>query len=212
LFEAFFTTKPFGTGLGLATCRTIVQQSGGHIVVESEVDQGTAFKIYLPRVERPLVNEAKIEPKLLLSGTETSHPPGHRSLTLSESAPHILVVEDDISIRALTTEMLIRFGYKVDTASDGEAGWNALQVKSYDLLITDNLMPKITGIEMVKKLHAAGLQLPVIMATAILPEEEFILHPWLRNVPTLLKPFRAGELLSTVKKVLPTSYGVRAGF
>jgi two-component system, OmpR family, alkaline phosphatase synthesis response regulator PhoP len=86
-----------------------------------------------------------------------------------------------------------------------KAGWRALQAKRYDLLITDNLMPRATGIEMVKKLHADGRQLPVIMATAILPEEEFILHPWLRTVPTLIKPFRASELLATVRKVLSTN-------
>jgi two-component system cell cycle sensor histidine kinase/response regulator CckA len=213
LFEAFFTTKPYGTGLGLATCRTIVQQSGGYIDVDSEVGKGTTFRIYLPRVERPLVNESKLDQtRRLPPGTETSPTPGDLSPTLSASAHRILLVEDDISIRELTTEMLVRFGYGVDGAPDGEAGWKALQAKRYDLLITDNLMPKVTGIEMVKKLHAAGMQLPVIMATAILPEEEFILHPWLRTVPTLLKPFRAGELLSTVRKLLPVSDGVRAAF
>jgi DNA-binding response OmpR family regulator len=66
-------------------------------------------------------------------------------------------------------------------------------------------MPKVTGIEMVKKLHAARMNLPVIMATAIFPHEEFILHPWLEAVPALLKPFRAAELLSTVRKVLSAS-------
>jgi len=69
-----------------------------------------------------------------------------------------------------------------------QPGWEALLSKRYDLLITDNFMPKLTGIEMVKKLHAARMNLPVIMATAIFPQEEFILHPWLEAIPTLIKP------------------------
>jgi DNA-binding response OmpR family regulator len=97
---------------------------------------------------------------------------------------------------------LARSGYEVDVAADGAAGWEALQAKRYDLLITDNFMPKVTGIEMVKKLRTARMRLPVIMATAILPEEEFILHPWLQAVTTLIKPFLAPELLATVQKVL----------
>ena len=121
----------------------------------------------------------------------------------------ILVVEDDISIRQLTTEMLVRSGYEVDVAPDGAAGWEALQAKRYDLLITDNFMPKLTGIEMLKKVHATRMKLPVVMATAILPEEEFVLHPWLEAVPTLIKPFSIGELLATVEKVLSVSDGNR---
>ena len=95
----------------------------------------------------------------------------------------------------------------MDAAADGAAGWEALQAKRYDLLITDNFMPKLTGVEMVNKLQAARMQLPVIMATALFPQEDFIVHPWLGDVTTLLKPFRAAELLSAVRKVLGVSHG-----
>jgi two-component system cell cycle sensor histidine kinase/response regulator CckA len=203
LFEAFFTTKPLGTGLGLATSRTIVQQFSGHIDVHSELGKGTTFKIYLPRVEQALdlvAIPAQTDPSL--RAPEDSQVLDDPPLVLNECVPRILVVDDDISIRQLTTEMLIRFGYEVDAAEDGAAGWEALLAKRYDLLITDNSMPKVTGIEMVKKLHAAHMDLPIIMATAVLPQEEVILHPWLQGVPTLLKPFRSAELLSTVRKVL----------
>jgi CheY-like chemotaxis protein len=115
------------------------------------------------------------------------------------------VVDDDSSVRELTAEMLIGSGYAVDSAADGAAGWEALQAKHYDLLITDNFMPKLTGIEMVKNLQAAGMQLPVIMATALLPQEELIQSPWLGFVTTLLKPYRTVELLSTVRKALSES-------
>ena len=122
--------------------------------------------------------------------------PGTDPICVEDEAPapvkptkRILVVEDDISIRRLSTEMLIRSGYQVDAAADGAAGWKTLQGKSYDLVITDNFMPKVTGVEMVKKLHAAGMKLPVILATAMLPQEEFVAHPWLQAVTTLLKHF-----------------------
>jgi CheY-like chemotaxis protein len=119
-----------------------------------------------------------------------------------EEINRILVVEDDISIRQLTTELLLRSGYDVVAASDGAVAWEALQAERYDLLITDNLMPKVTGIELIKKLQTAGMRLPVIIATAVLPPGEFTLHPWLKTVPMLFKPFRTAELLSLVRKVL----------
>ena len=105
--------------------------------------------------------------------------------------------------------MLTRAGFAVDAATDGATGWEALQTKRYDLVITYDFMPRVTGIEMVKKLHAARMTLPVIMATAIFPQEEFTLNPWLEVITTLLKPFRAAELLSTVRKVLAASGGNR---
>jgi signal transduction histidine kinase len=206
LFEPFFTTKPYGTGLGLATCRTIVQQSGGHIDVSSEVGKGTTFKIYLPRAEQTLEVEAEaIETVPLELRADPLPVIGNGPSTQKELANRILVVEDDASIRRLTTEMLILSGYRVDSASDGAAGWEALQAEPYDLLITDNFMPKLTGIEMVKKLQSARMQLPVIMATALFPQEELIRHPWLGSITTLLKPYRAAELLSTVRKILRAS-------
>jgi CheY-like chemotaxis protein len=206
LFEPFFTTKPFGTGLGLATCRTIVQQSGGHIEISSETGEGTVFKIYLPRVKQPLQIETEPVRSLpLLQGTEAFRAGEDLPSIPSKSAHRILVVDDDVCVRQLTTELLTRAGFVVDGATDGAAGWEALQAKRYDLVITDNFMPKVTGIEMVKKIHAESMNLPVIMATAIFPQEEFQLHPWLESIPTLLKPFRATELLSTVRKVLSAS-------
>jgi two-component system cell cycle sensor histidine kinase/response regulator CckA len=202
LFEAFFTTKPSGTGLGLASCRTIIEQAGGHIDVESEVGKGSTVKIYLPRVEQTsdlVATPIRTSPSL--PDTDPIHVEAEASAP-AKPIQRILVVEDDISIRRLSTEMLIRSGYQVDAAADGAAGWKALQGKCYDLVITDNFMPKVTGVEMVKKLHAAGMKLPVILATAMLPQEEFVAHPWLQAVTTLLKPFRANDLLSAVKKIL----------
>lgn len=127
--------------------------------------------------------------------------------------PHrILVVEDDGDIRRLNTDILIYSGYHVDAAEDGAAAWDTLQLNSYDLLITDNEMPKVSGVELLKKLHAVRMAMPVIMATGKLPEAEFTSHPWLQPTATLLKPFTCDELLGTVEKVLRVTDSAREQF
>jgi DNA-binding response OmpR family regulator len=124
--------------------------------------------------------------------------------------PHrILVVEDDGEIRQLNTEALINSGYHVDAAEDGAVAWDNLQLNGYDLMVTDNDMPKVTGVDLLKKLHAAKLALPVIMATGTLPRDEFDRHPWLQPAAMLIKPYTIEELLGTVKKVLTTADGSR---
>ena len=115
---------------------------------------------------------------------------------------HILVAEDDLFFRQLDTEVLLRSGYEADAVADGAAAWQALNADNYDLLITDNNMPKMSGIELLKKLHGTRMALPVIMATGTLPKEEFTRHPWLQPAATLLKPYTANEMLRIVKKVL----------
>jgi DNA-binding response OmpR family regulator len=122
----------------------------------------------------------------------------------------ILVVEDDKMIRRLNCEVLTHSGYHVDTAEDGAAAWDALQLNHYDLMITDNDMPKITGVELLQKILAANLNLPIIMATGILPEEEFTRYPWLQPNVTLLKPYTFEDLLAAVKEVLRVSCDAHA--
>jgi len=114
----------------------------------------------------------------------------------------ILVVDDEPLMRHLNTKMLLDAGYHVDAAEDGAAAWDTLQFKSYDLLITDNNMPKVSGVELIEKVRAARMVLPVIMATGTLPEEEFTRCPWLQPAATLIKPYTPTEFLGTVKKVL----------
>jgi DNA-binding response OmpR family regulator len=114
----------------------------------------------------------------------------------------ILVVEDDSDIRCLNAEALIHSGYHVDTAADGAAAWEALDTNNYDLVITDNHMPKLTGVDLLKKLHSARMEIPVIMATGTLPTWEFALCPWLLPAAMLLKPYTIEKLLETVRVVL----------
>ncbi len=114
----------------------------------------------------------------------------------------ILVVEDDGDMRRLNTAALKSSGYAVDAARDGAAAWEAVQAGNYDLVITDNNMPRLTGMELVRKLRSARMKLPVIMATGTLPTEELVQNPWLEPVITLAKPYATELLLDTVKDVL----------
>lgn len=114
----------------------------------------------------------------------------------------ILVVEDDATIRVLNARLLIRCGYAVDAAEDGLAGWDALQANNFDLLITDHDMPRLTGLELVKKVRLARMPLPIILASADLPTEELSQYPWLRLSATLQKPYSPYQLLDTVQAAM----------
>jgi DNA-binding response OmpR family regulator len=119
----------------------------------------------------------------------------------------ILVVEDDISVRHLSTSMLKSSGFQVDAAEDGAAGWDALHTNSYDLLITDNSMPKLSGVELVEKLRSEHMTLPVVMASGAIPTEALNRNPSLDLAAMLVKPFTKDELLGTVKKALHATDG-----
>jgi DNA-binding response OmpR family regulator len=124
------------------------------------------------------------------------------------SLQRILVVEESADIRQLNAEVLVDAGYQVDVAEDGVAAWAALELNRYDLLITGQFLPKVSGVELLKKLHTARLTLPVIMATNILPTWEFALHPCLQSVAMLRKPYTFEKLLSMVKNTLSTNTGI----
>jgi CheY-like chemotaxis protein len=122
-------------------------------------------------------------------------------------SPRILVVDDDADIRQVNTAVLNRFGYQTVTAEDGAAAWDALLASHYDLLITDHNMPRISGIELIKKLRAARMTLPVILVSGDLPGRELEQNAWLKPVATLPKPFSAAQLLDTVNEVLAPPTG-----
>jgi two-component system alkaline phosphatase synthesis response regulator PhoP len=121
----------------------------------------------------------------------------------------ILVVDDEPDIRQLNTEVLTESGYKVDVAEDGAVAWQALNTRSYDLLITDNEMPKVSGVELLEKLHDARMPLPVIMVSGTMPTEELQRHLWLDIHTILPKPYTIAELLAKVKEVLCATAGAR---
>ena len=119
----------------------------------------------------------------------------------------ILVVEDDDAIRRVNTEVLTYYGYLVDAVEDGAAAWDVLQLNKYDLVVTDNDMPKVTGVELMQKMQAARMALPVIMATGAVPDEQFTRYSLLQPAMTLIKPYTFDELLDAVKEVLRSTGG-----
>ena len=125
------------------------------------------------------------------------------TLACATPPPHrILVVDDDESIRRINTMFLLRAGYEVDSVEDGAVAWDTLNTGSYDLLITDNNMPNLTGLELLRKVRDNNMALPVIMASGIIPTETFVQNPWLRPTATLSKPHTIEALLNTVRNVL----------
>jgi DNA-binding NtrC family response regulator len=117
------------------------------------------------------------------------------------SRQRILVIEDDPDIRRLNTEVLIYSGYQVDAANGGIAAWYALQQNNYDLVVTDNKMPKGSGEELLKKLQAEHMSIPVIMATGTHPSAE-CLEAHIVPIKVLLKPYDIEDLLRIVKNTL----------
>ena len=191
LFEAFFTTKPKGegTGLGLATCQTIVQQSGGHIGVYSEVGIGTTFKIYLPRVDQPLPAPA---------GAIQNGPAPRGSETL-------LVVEDDPGLRQMTRGILEAQGYEVLVASNGvDALETARQHtgKPIRLVLTDVIMPVMGGNVLAEWLRATIPDLKILFSSGYTDNaisHHGVLQPGVEFIP---KPYTPSALAHRVRALL----------
>jgi DNA-binding response OmpR family regulator len=128
-------------------------------------------------------------------------PAVERNTNRNVSIRRILLVDDEIDLwwdRNLTA--LAAAGYHVDTAEDGEAGWQALQTNDYDLLITDNKMPKLWGLELIKRLREHGISLPIIFASTLLPVIGAEHRSHFLNVRLLEKPVSASQLLAIVEK------------
>ena len=137
---------------------------------------------------------------------ETISPAGAQARVLlacpTNPPQRILVVDDDSDVRQLSTRALVCSGYQVDAAEDGAAAWEALQLKAFNLLITDHDMPRLTGVDLIKKLRSAHISLPVILATGRLPAMELVQNPSLQLAALLPKPFSVVDLLETVRMVL----------
>ena len=191
LFEPFFTTKPSGkgTGLGLATCQTIVQQSGGHIGVHSEVGKGTTFKAYFPRVEQPLEVAARpIQAGPLPRGTET-----------------LLVVEDEPAVRHLACSILEAQGYTVLCASNGQEGLRAVREHKGSpirLVVTDVIMPLMGGKVMTEWLKTTHPGLKILFTSGY-TDDAIAQHGVLdAGVEFLAKPYTPATLARKVRELL----------
>ncbi len=192
IFEPFYTTKEVGkgTGLGLSTVYGIVKQSGGFIFAESEVGAGTTFSIYLP-----------------VHAVEADDPdrrPAGRRRASSETwgTGTILLVEDEDMVRSVAERALVRQGYTVVTASDGEQGLARLaQAEKIDLLISDVVMPGMDGPAMVRAARATYPALPVLFMSGY-AEEQLRKSIDIDNVAFLPKPFSVTQLAEAARDVL----------
>lgn len=128
------------------------------------------------------------------------------------SSGRILVVDDDVDLRHLIVELLMASGYEVDDAENGARAWKVLHLNQYDLLLTDNEMPEMTGLQLVEKLRLAGFKLPVIFASGRLSPDLVTKNTHLGLAATLPKPFTPEELTSTVKGLLPVLPALTPGF
>jgi two-component system cell cycle sensor histidine kinase/response regulator CckA len=191
VFEPFFTTKGVGkgTGLGLSTVYGIVKQTGGFIYIDSEVGEGTSFRIYLPRHEddsKEQADDKKSEPKAAkpdLTGTET-----------------ILLVEDEEAVRGFSARTLRNIGYEVFEAG---TGLQALEVMEevegrIDLVVSDVMMPEMDGPTMAREMRSENPELKIIFVSGyaqdVLDEEDDFIF--------MQKPYSRKDLAAKVKEVL----------
>ncbi|MGJ0238125.1 ATP-binding protein [Novosphingobium fluoreni] len=191
IFEPFFTTKEQGkgTGLGLSTVYGIVKQSGGFIFAESEVGQGTRFTVYLP--------------------VDHAGPGAGRSLPKPAEAPRqwagggrILLVEDEDPVRVVAERALTRQGYQVTSARDGEEGLELVREGgSFDLVVSDVVMPSMDGPAMARSIREIAPALPVLFMSGY-AEEQLRKEIGIANAWFMPKPFSVQQLSEKVGDVL----------
>jgi PAS domain S-box-containing protein len=203
LFEPFFTTKGVGrgTGLGLATCYGIICQSDGDIRVYSELNCGTTFKIYLPRVDAPTTTaDASADPDTLPEGTES-----------------ILIVEDEAAVRRLAASVLRGAGYQVQEARDAVEALSIIDAKQpFDLVVTDVIMPKMSGKELYDKIRVIAPRIKVLFMSGYTDDalaHHGVLGP---ELSFLEKPFSPAGLARKVREIIDSSksrsrFGVKNG-
>jgi len=120
-------------------------------------------------------------------------------------ARRILIAEDDDIIRQIISHILADEGYAVNAAADGEQAWEALRQDPYDLLVTDNEMPRLTGINLIERIRKAGMSLPVIVVSSAFPVDRVGDYPQLQITAAIPKPFSRLKFLDTVKSALSSN-------
>ncbi|MCX5512605.1 hybrid sensor histidine kinase/response regulator [Kaistia algarum] len=183
VMEPFFTTKGpgKGTGLGLPMVRGLAEQSGGTLKIRSETGKGTVAEIWLPRALGEASEEGPIEAEA---------PPIRRL--------RVLAVDDDFLVLMNTEEMLSELGHDVEAVNSAAEALDRLRASAFDLVVTDQAMPGMTGMEMTRAIVAAGLSIPVVLATGysdVPPDPELNLVP-------LSKPFRERDLAEAIDLAL----------
>lgn len=188
IFDPFFTTKEEnkGTGMGLSIVFGIVSEYGGAVTVESEEGSGSVFRVFLPFTRRP-AQEAEPETASLSGGDE-----------------HIMLVDDEALLLEMTGKVLQRLGYTVTRVGDGRQALELFRAEPqrYDLVITDQTMPGLTGMDLAARLLALRPELPVLLCTGYSAgiSEEKVVQAGLKGL--LYKPLLRKDLAGTIRRVL----------
>lgn len=188
VFDPFFTTKGpgEGTGMGLAVVHGIITDHGGVVTAQSKLGAGSRFDVYLPRIAGVKVEESQLHEKVR-GGNE-----------------RILFIDDDIAVLRFAESALPRLGFNLTLCMNGEEGLNAFlqNPKAFDLVITDQVMPKMSGMELAKEIHSHEPAMPILLFTGfsdeILPEtlaENGILE-------VVFKPIIIKDLIDSVRRVI----------
>jgi len=192
IFDPFFTTKESGkgTGLGLSTTFGIIHEYGGVIKVDSRLGEGTTFHIYLPA--------CIVEPNLKTEPSETV-PTGNE---------HILYVDDEELLTNMINNMLRRLGYRVTTTNRGAKALKMIQNKpeAFDLVITDQTMPGMTGSELARKLKEIRPDLPILLCTGYSTTIDELSAKVQGISGYLLKPMRRTQLAQMIRSILDTNH------
>jgi CheY-like chemotaxis protein len=184
VFEPFFTTKPkgSGTGLGLAVTYGIVKQNGGHVDVYSEVGSGTVVKVYLPAVDGAASDRSEDEPDTARAGH------GER----------VLLVEDEEGVRRITERILRGHGYEVVSAASPEQALELAATGDVDVVLTDVVMPGMSGAVLVARLREDVLQLPAVFMSGYTDRPGALPA----DAAFLSKPFSRQQLLEQMARAL----------
>jgi len=192
IFEPFYTTKSStgGTGLGLATVYSAVHECGGLVEVNSELGVGTCFDVYLP----------------VFDGVPDHDEPDPHESILTRGNEHLLLVEDDPSVRTVLTEYLEENGYTVIPAEDGKAGLELARQNgpSLDLVLTDVVMPKMSGVELARTLRVESPHVKILLISGHAKDRKGVVEESLKcsSCSFLQKPFTPQVLVTRIRELL----------
>jgi CheY-like chemotaxis protein len=196
LWTPFFTTKPMGTGLGLSVGQAILREHGGDLRLESPAGVSATFAAYIPLAPRVPNRRRESDPKII-------------PLRAEPTGITVLLVEDERAVRSTTQRILERAGYRVAATGDGEEAWRLLEEHpdAYDVVVTDLIMPRLSGAELVRRIRARQPDFPIVVTSAHPSRDWDAREIRAESVAVLKKPFAAATLVETLRTMVGRAAG-----